>query len=110
MAGMTKQDIFDAVWQGGGIAAPDSAPDRKAHPTWWPGSYLRDIQGQLLTLRQQLAAQTAAISTLAAKVGKDDEDTATIVAAVEDAIARAVVRVEVVDGDPATAPAAPVQD
>ncbi|MFI0897760.1 glycoside hydrolase family 25 protein [Streptomyces sp. NPDC020983] len=60
------------------------------------------LSAYVQAIYRQQAAQTAAITALAAQLGKG-ADAKTIVAAVEDAIARAVVRVEVVDGDPAPA-------
>jgi hypothetical protein len=94
MAGITKQDIFDAVWKPDQIAAPDSAPDRKTNPTWQPQSYLKDIGNRVRSLTLTVAAQSAAISALAEKAGSG-VDTAAVVAAVEKAIADAVVRVDI---------------
>lgn len=94
MAGFTKQDIFDAVWKTDALAAPDDAADRKTNPNWWAESTLRDIQAKVRSMDKRLAAMSAAITTLAGQVGKDT-DTATIVAAVEKAIADAVIDVNI---------------
>ncbi|MFE0794800.1 hypothetical protein [Streptomyces mutabilis] len=94
MAGFTKQDIFDAVWKTDALAAPDDAADRKTNPNWWAGSTLRDIQAKVRSTDKRVAAMSAAITALAGQVGKN-ADTATIVAAVERAIADAVVKVDV---------------
>lgn len=94
MAGMTKQDIYDAVWKLDQVAAPDSAADRKTNATWQPQSYLKDIGNRVRSLTVTVAAQSAAISALAEKVGSG-VDTNTVVAAVERAIADAVVRVDI---------------
>lgn len=94
MAGFSKQDIFDAVWKTDALAAPDDAADRKTNPNWWAGSTLRDIQAKVRSTDKRVAAMSAAITALAGQVGKN-ADTATIVAAVERAIADAVVKVDV---------------
>lgn len=94
MAGMTKQDIYDAVWKLDQISAPDSAPDRATNKNWQPQSYLKDIGNRVRSLTVTVAAQSAAINALAAKVGTG-VDTKTVVAAVEKAIADAVIKVDV---------------
>lgn len=94
MAGMTKQDIYDAVWKTDQVAAPADAADLKTNPTWQPQSYLKGIDQRLQKLLAQEAAQTAAITALAKLVGTG-VDTAAVVAAVEKAIADAVVKVSV---------------
>ena len=94
LAGMTKQDIYDAVWKTDQVAAPDTAPDRKTNVNWQPQSYLKDIGNRVRSLTVTVAAQSAAINALASKVGTG-VDTNTVVAAVEKAIADAVVKVSV---------------
>ncbi|MFD5910207.1 hypothetical protein ACFWHL_15970 [Streptomyces massasporeus] len=94
LAGMTKQDIYDAVWKTDQVAAPDSAPDRKTNSNWQPQSYLKDIGNRVRSLTVTVAAQSAAIHALAEKVGSG-VDTNTVVAAVEKAIADAVVKVDI---------------
>lgn len=94
MAGITKQDIYDAVWKTDQIAAPADAPDIKTNSNWQPQSYLKGIDQRLQQLGKQEAAQTAAITALAKLVGSG-VDTATVVAAVQKAIADAVVKVSV---------------
>lgn len=94
MAGITKQDIFDAVWKTDQVAAPADAADVKTNPTWQPQSYLKGIDQRLQQLGKQEAAQTAAITALAKLVGSG-VDTAAVVAAVQKAIADAVVDVNV---------------
>ncbi len=91
--GLTKKDVATAVWEAP-VAAPDTAPDREKNPTWWAASYLRAIYGQVATLQRTVAAQTAAITALAGQVGKG-ADTGTVVAAVQQAIRDAVVKVDV---------------
>ncbi|MFC7983797.1 N-acetylmuramoyl-L-alanine amidase [Streptomyces sp. NPDC057336] len=94
MAGMTKRDVFEAVWMTDALAAPDDAADRKTNPNWWAGSTLRDIQAKVRSTDKRVAAMSAAITALAGQVGSG-ADTATVVAAVERAIADAVVKVSV---------------
>ncbi|MEW2463154.1 hypothetical protein AB0872_20920 [Microbacterium sp. NPDC047426] len=94
MAGMTKQDIYDAVWKTDQVAAPDTAPDRKTNVNWQPQSYIKDIGNRVRAMDARLTAQSAAITKLAQLVGSN-VDTAQVVAAVEKAIADAVVKVSV---------------
>jgi hypothetical protein len=94
MAGFTKQDIYDAVWKTDQVAAPDTAPDRKTNTNWQPQSYIKDIGNRVRAMDARLTAQSAAITKLAQLVGSD-VDTAQVVAAVEKAIADAVVKVSV---------------
>ncbi|MER6191765.1 peptidoglycan recognition protein family protein [Streptomyces cyaneofuscatus] len=94
MAGITKQDIFNAVWKTDAIAGPTDAIDHKTNPTWQAQSVLRDVQVRVRALSASQAAQTAAIKTLAGLVGKS-VDTAAVVAAVQKAISDAVIKVDV---------------
>ncbi|WP_326739155.1 CHAP domain-containing protein [Streptomyces sp. NBC_01022] len=94
MAGMTKADIYDAVWRTDAIAAPSDAADHKTNPNWQPQSILKDVQSRVRALTASQAAQTAAIKTLAGLVGKG-VDTAAVVAAVERAIESAVIDVNI---------------
>lgn len=94
MAGISKQDIHDAVWKIDDIAAPADAPDIKTNPTWQPQSYLKDIDARVRAIQAQEAGQTAAIAKLAQLIGSE-VDTAQVVAAVQQAIADAVVKVSV---------------
>jgi len=94
MAGITLQDIYDAVWKTDQVAAPADAPDLKTNPTWQPQSYLKGIDQRLQQLAKQEAAQTAAITALAKLIGSG-VDTNAVVAAVQKAIADAVVKVSV---------------
>jgi len=94
MAGITKQDIFDAVWKTDAIGAPADAADAKTNPTWAAQSILKDIQARVRANTAAEAAQTAAISKLVQLVGSD-VDTEQVVAAVQKAIADAVVKVSV---------------
>ncbi|MGW9237976.1 peptidoglycan recognition protein family protein [[Kitasatospora] papulosa] len=94
MAGMTKQDIYDAVWKTDAIGAPADAPDFKTNKTWQAQSILKDVQVRVRRLDATVTAQSAAITALAGQIGKG-ADTATVVAAVQKAIADAVIKVDV---------------
>ncbi|MFE7106651.1 hypothetical protein ACFU98_35430 [Streptomyces sp. NPDC057575] len=94
MAGITKKDIFDAVWKTDSIGAPSDAADFKTNPTWQAQSILKDVQARVRRMDKTIAAQSAAITALAGQVGKG-ADTATVVAAVQKAIADAVIKVDV---------------
>ncbi|MFG3136143.1 CHAP domain-containing protein [Streptomyces sp. NPDC048211] len=89
MAGMTKQDVFDAVWKPDQIAGPADAADHKTNPTWQPQNILKDLQARVRSTDKRVAAMSAAITALAGQVGKG-ADTKTIVAAVTAAIETAV--------------------
>lgn len=102
MAGITLQQIHDAVWKTDDIAAPADAPDVKTNPTWQPQSFLKDTNARVRAIQAQEAGQTAAITALAKLIGAE-VDTAAVVAAVQKAIADAVVKVSVdVTGPAAT--------
>ncbi|MGY4902580.1 hypothetical protein [Streptomyces sp. 900116325] len=94
MAGMTKADIYDAVWKTDKIAAPATSTTIKTNPTWAPASILVDIVNNVRAIRAGEAAQTAAITALAKLVGSG-VDTSAVVAAVEAAIRDAVIKVDV---------------
>ena len=85
----------------GVIACPPDDPHAATNQFWALQSYIKDIDSQaraanaaLAGLEKTVAAQTAAITALAAHVGSG-ADTAAIVAAVQQAIATAVVHVDV---------------
>ncbi|WP_435279361.1 N-acetylmuramoyl-L-alanine amidase [Streptomyces sp. 1222.5] len=74
MAGMTKADIYDAVWVSDKVAAPADAPDAKTNTTWQPQSYLKDTNARLRALAKKVDSLSAPelsdqqIATLAAAV------------------------------------------
>ncbi|MFE7351806.1 N-acetylmuramoyl-L-alanine amidase [Streptomyces sp. NPDC057543] len=94
MAGITKKDIFDAVWKTDAIGGPSDAADHGTNPTWQPQSILKDMQARIRRMDKTLAAQSAAITALAGQVGTG-ADTETIVAAVQTAIKNAVITVDI---------------
>jgi hypothetical protein len=91
MAGITTQDIYDAVWKKDQIAAPADAPDVKTNPTWQPQSFLKDtnvrvrgLEKQLTALAKTNAALVDTVAKLAAGIG--DLDPAAIVTELKTAI------------------------
>jgi hypothetical protein len=70
LAGMTKADIYDAVWATDKVTAPADAPDVKTNPTWQPQSFLKDTNTRVRSLEKQLAALTKTNSALVDTVAK----------------------------------------
>jgi hypothetical protein len=74
MAGITKADIYDAVWKTDQVAAPPDAPDAATNTTWQPQSYLKDTNTRLRELAKKVDTLTtpvvsdAQITALAAAV------------------------------------------
>ena len=104
-AGTTQEDhvaltaddlekIRKVVWESDKIAAPKDAPDYTTNPTWQAQSFVKDTNARVRALQTAEAGQTAAITALAKLVGSG-VDTAQVVAAVQQAIADAVVKVSV---------------
>ncbi|WP_306186984.1 glycoside hydrolase family 25 protein [Streptomyces sp. MK5] len=96
-----KNDV-KVLWQTDGVLdSPDGAKDPKGNAYWTAESYLRygylqdrETNRLVRSLVTKLDAQTAAIAKLAGLVGSE-VDTAEVVAAVQKAIADAVVKVDV---------------
>ncbi|MFJ9012357.1 N-acetylmuramoyl-L-alanine amidase [Streptomyces canus] len=93
MAGMTKQDVHNAVWRIDDVPA-GSTEANKANTTWVPETFLRGTFENTVKILTMEAAQSAAISKLAQLIGSD-VDTDQVVAAVQRAIADAVIKVSV---------------
>jgi uncharacterized coiled-coil protein SlyX len=103
MAGMTKQDIYDAVWLTDKLTAPDTAGDRDTNKTWQPQSYLKDIGNRVRALDVRLAAQSAAITELTRTVtqlavNSQALDADALVARIEQAIEGIDIRLEASSG------------
>ncbi|MET9012341.1 peptidoglycan recognition family protein [Streptomyces olivaceoviridis] len=88
----TPQEVAKAVLTLDGVIAVPGAP--ATNPTWTLSSVQTEILKRIDKIAATEAAQTAAITKLASLVGSG-VDTATVVAAVQKAIADAVVRVSV---------------
>lgn len=100
MAGFTKQDMYEAVWETDGVAAPADAPDAATNPTWQPQSYIKDTNKRVRGLEKQLAALTAtngklvdAVAQLAA--AQADLDPTAIVTELRDAIESLELRIDI---------------
>lgn len=93
MAGITKQDIHNAVWRIDDVPAgsTEKNPDNK---TWVPETFLRGTFENTVKLLTAEAGQSAAIAALAKLIGSG-VDTEQVVSAVQKAIADAVVKVSV---------------
>jgi hypothetical protein len=93
MAGISRQDIHDAVWSIDDIRAGSTEKNPK-NTSWQPQTYLKGTFENTVRILAAEAGQSAAIAKLAGLVGSG-VDTAAVVAAVEKAIADAVVKVSV---------------
>ncbi|MEV7895326.1 peptidoglycan recognition protein family protein [Streptomyces cyaneofuscatus] len=86
----TKDGFFPAPRD-----AADYSPDKKKAGHYWSlGTHLQAQSEGVRATRRELAALSAAVTALAGQVGKG-ADTATVVAAVQKAIADAVIKVDV---------------
>ncbi|MEU9597142.1 N-acetylmuramoyl-L-alanine amidase [Streptomyces sp. NPDC048109] len=70
MAGMDKNDVFDATWDTDKLPAPASAPDAESNPTWTASSYLRSSYNALVRLEKRLAEQGDEIAALRTEVAE----------------------------------------
>ncbi|MFJ3170645.1 hypothetical protein ACIPJK_07645 [Streptomyces roseus] len=88
------------------LTAPDGRKVSAGDVLVWSDRRHDVVYGEIVGVKAQIAGLTATVQTLAGLLGRhDDVDTDRVVAAVEQAIADAVVRVSVdVTGTPATAP------
>lgn len=96
---LIKTASFAGVVRTDGIAAPADAADVMTNPTWQLQSYIKDTNAKVRALLATEVTQTAAITALAKLIGSG-VDTATVVTAVQQAIADAVVKVDVSVGSP----------
>jgi hypothetical protein len=88
----TADEVAKAVLTYDGVISVPGAP--ATNPTWTLSSSVTEILKRLDKANATLAGQSAAITALAGQLGKN-VDTATVVAAVDKAIATAVVQVHV---------------
>ncbi|MDX3555274.1 N-acetylmuramoyl-L-alanine amidase [Streptomyces europaeiscabiei] len=88
----TPAEVAKAVLTLDGVISVPGAP--ATNPTWTLSSVQTEILKRLDKANATLAAQSAAITSLAGQLG-EDVDTAAVVAAVQQAIADAVVSVDV---------------
>ncbi|WP_097921735.1 N-acetylmuramoyl-L-alanine amidase [Streptomyces sp. wa1063] len=86
-------DDVKKIWTTDGVLkAPSTAAKGNTH--WTADSYVRDIHARVRAVQTALDATNATVRTLAGLIGKG-VDTAAVVAAVEQAIADAVIKVDV---------------
>ncbi|AXE76019.1 N-acetylmuramoyl-L-alanine amidase [Streptomyces atratus] len=85
MAGITKRDIFDAVWKTDAIGGPTDAADHSTNPTWQPQSILKDMQARTRRIDKATSALTAQVAALAAAVAALARDGGLPLAQVQDA-------------------------
>lgn len=94
--------IADAVWaktMASPTAAKGTDPNRAASTFLrWQDKHYADEMGAIAALDKKVAALTATVTKLAGMVGQN-VDTATVVKAVQDAIAKAVIDVDVTVND-----------
>lgn len=100
LAGMTKDDIYDAVWANDKVAAPTDAPDYATNKSWQAQSYLKDTNQRVRNLEKALTAMQAANTTLVDTVAKlaanvGDIDPAAIVTELRDALESLTVHLDV---------------
>ncbi|MEU1497242.1 hypothetical protein [Streptomyces sp. NPDC005732] len=88
----TAAEVAKAVLTYDGVIVVPGAP--KTNPTWTLSSVQTEILKRLDSANKTLAAQSAAITAIAGQLGKN-VDTAAVVAAVDKAIADAVIKVDV---------------
>lgn len=97
MAGITKQDIHNAVWNIDDITA-GSTEKNPGNKTWQPQTFLKETFENTVRILAVETGQSAAIAKLAQLVGSE-VDTAAVVSAVEkavaDAVEKAVIKVSV---------------
>jgi hypothetical protein len=89
-----KEQTFNGVWKTDALAAPTDAADAKTNTTWEAQSILRDVQARVRALTVAEAGQSAALAKLAQLIGSD-VDTEQVVAAIQQAIKDAVIKVTV---------------
>ncbi|MGW3486570.1 glycoside hydrolase family 25 protein [Streptomyces sp. NPDC001054] len=91
---LSKQDALTVWGTDGAVPAPSYSTTAKTNPSWKASSLLVDVAQRVYAVQVAQAAQSAALTKLAALVGSG-VDTATVVAAVEAAIADAVIDVNI---------------
>ncbi|WP_327671809.1 MULTISPECIES: peptidoglycan recognition family protein [unclassified Streptomyces] len=97
LAGMTKQDIYDAVWRTDAVPAPETSSTIKKNPTWQAVSVLTDISNRVRSTEATVTAQAATIKTLAQALADrgDPVDVDALMKRITDAIESVTVRLDV---------------
>jgi hypothetical protein len=102
LSGLSKDDIYNAVWRTDKVEAPNSAADRATNKTWMAESYLKDVGNRVRAMDSRLAAQQAAIDELVKTVALLAANTAeldaeALIARIKSAIETVTVHLEVAD-------------
>lgn len=91
---LSKQDALTVWGTDGAVPAPSYSTTKKENPSWKASALLTDVAQRVYAVQVAQAAQSAALTKLAALVGSG-VDTKAVVAAVEKAIADAVIDVNI---------------
>jgi hypothetical protein len=91
---LSKQDAITVWGTDGAVPAPSYSTTKKDNPSWKASSLLVDVAQRVYAVQVAQAAQSAALTKLAALVGSG-VDTKAVVAAVEKAITDAVIDVNI---------------
>ncbi|MFZ3556481.1 MULTISPECIES: N-acetylmuramoyl-L-alanine amidase [unclassified Streptomyces] len=99
LAGMTKKDIFEAVWNTDAVPAPETSSTIKKNPTWQAVSVLTDISNRVRATEATVKAQAATIKTMAEALAKQDSavDVDALVQRITSAIESVTVHLDVDD-------------
>jgi hypothetical protein len=68
MAGLTKDDIYNAVWSTDKVAAPADAPDIATNKTWQAQSYLKDTNARVRSLEKSVSQLLGVVEALSARL------------------------------------------
>jgi GH25 family lysozyme M1 (1,4-beta-N-acetylmuramidase) len=104
MAGITKQDIYDAVWKTDAVPAPATSSTIEKNPTWKAEAVLEDISNRVRSTEALVKAQAATITTLAEALAARDSavDVDALVQRITDAIENVTVHLDVDDAQAET--------
>jgi hypothetical protein len=100
MAGITKRDIYEAVWETDAVPAPATSSTVKTNPQWQAVSVLTDISNRVRSTEALVRAQSATIKALAEALAARDSavDVDALLQQITDAIEHVSVRLAVTDG------------
>jgi uncharacterized coiled-coil protein SlyX len=99
LAGMTPDQIYDAVWRRDRFPAPDTATTRATNKTWQAESVMADVVNKVRALDARIAAQNASITELSKAVAalaanRTDVDVDALVARIREAIDSIEIRLD----------------
>jgi GH25 family lysozyme M1 (1,4-beta-N-acetylmuramidase) len=101
MAGITRQDIYEAVWRTDAVPAPATSSTIEKNPTWKAEAMLEDISIRVRSTEALVKAQAATIKTLAQALAARDSavDVDALVRRITDAIENVTVHLAVDEPD-----------